>query len=717
MARDAQPSRGGTMTAYTPVTGWIGAARRQAARDVAMAAVPLVVAGVVLGWRIGGAGWAVALLIAGVVASLVIARMRARRFDRRWLVAALDAGRADVEDSSDLLFAEPHTLGPLQRLQRRRIEARLVAAPVPALHQSPRARWIALAWAAGLVVIAGALLWPRPREASLAPAREGLQVAPGIPRLVAQRLVVVPPAYTGLASRTLGQLDARVPAGSRLEWTLRFDPQPSGPTLAVLGERALGMARAGDRWTVSRVIDRSLLYRVVPGGGGPMPPLHRIVTVADQPPRIRLVEPAATLVPARTGQRRWSVTFVASDDYGIQPVGRLRLVVAQGEGENIRFAERMIAVRGTGDARARRFAATIDLAAIGFTEPGDLVAQLSVADTRTPGPQTATGPSVILRRTEAAPAASGLEGMTRRIMPAYFRSQRQIIIDAQALLAERPRPAADAFLSRSDALGEDQRLLRMRYGQFMGEESGGGATAALPTNDAEEGAEAPAAEVHSPGDGHDHGPAAEAPTFGSDAGVTATYGHVHDESEATTLLDPGTRATLRRALDAMWDSERALRQGDPRAALPHANRALRFIKEVQQATRIFLARTASRQPPIDLARRLTGDRSDLGRRQLAPAAADHADPVPAAIWRRLGEGRDPAAVETLSRWLGANEARVPDRLALAAAIDAVRRDPACDACRERLRGVLWSALPRPASGIDRRRGGDAVGRRYLEALR
>src|SRR3546814_9803811 len=72
------------------------------------------------------------------------------------------------------------------------------------------------------------------------------------------------------------------------------------------------------------------------------------------------------------------------------------------------------------------------------------------------------------------------------------------------------------------------------------------------------------------------------------------FGHSHDHAEATTLFDPATRALLKSALDAMWQSEGLLRQGQPAAALPHAYQALRFIKQVQQASRIYLDRKSTR---------------------------------------------------------------------------------------------------------------------------
>ncbi len=698
------------MSVETPVTDWSRPARTRSMRDDLLLATPIVIVIAASGWRLANPAAGFGLAVLGAIAIVLIARNRARRYDRRWLIAAIDAARSDAEDSTDLLFADPAALTPFQRLQRTRVETRLAAEPAPDLYAARSHRTTVALWLAAAVAITAIALWADRTEPgrALSPAHEGI-VPPGVPALTAQRLMVIPPAYTGLPARALSTLDARVPAGSRLEWTLAFSPEPVAASLAVLDGTRTPLVQSGATWTAAHTADRAFLYRVIAQGGQPAPPLHRIDVIADQPPQVRLISPTDTLVQMSPGQRSWSLSFEATDDYGVQPLASLRIVVAQGEGENVRFSERTVPIRGIGTARRRLFATTIALAGTGFTEPGDLVAQLTVADARSPSPQRVVGPAVILRRPPASGAESGLEAMTRRTMPAYFSSQRQVIIDAEALLAARPRPAPDRFLARSNSIADDQRLLRMRYGQFMGEEVGGGATNAMPTSDAEEGA-APVADEH----------AGEAPTpapqFGQESAIVETYGHTHDESEAATLLDPGTRATLRQALDNMRQSETALRLGDPRRALPFAYKALRFIKQVQQATRIFLARTGSQLPPVDLARRLTGDRSDMAARTLAATAADPVDATPSAIWAALDTRKDAGGLDALARWLRANEARVPDPLALSAAIDTLRRDPGCAACRAKLRGTLWSALPRPALGLTRRPAGDAVGRRYLDAL-
>lgn len=698
------------MSGDADVIRWTRPARMSAWRDTAAIGVPVAILLAAIAWRLGGGMVSFAVGGLALVTAGLVARQTSRRFDRRWLIAALDGARRDLEDSSDLLFADTATLTPLQRIQRDRIAARTDAAPMPPLAVPRDRRTLAAIAAVGLIAAALVVWWPQRPGTALTPATEGLPTLPGVPRLVAQALEIVPPAYTGLPARIAPTLDARVPAGSQLRWTLRFTPDPPGAALTTVSRPAIPLRHDGSDWVAAYRADTPLLYRVTPAGGARagVPPLHRIDTMPDRAPQVRLDTPRAPLTLLAPGQRAAAVAFVATDDYGVRATARLRIVVAQGEGENVRFSERLLTLSGRGGPRERRFAARLDFAALGFTEAGDVVAQLIVADTRMPLAQQVRGPSIILRRPAAAAQGGGLEAMTRRVMPAYFRSQRQIIIDAEALLGERPRPPADRFLSRADAIGADQRLLRMRYGQFMGEEVGGGATNVMPTNDEEDGTDHAA-------DGHDHPAPAPASGLGAAEDVTAEYGHTHDEAGAATLLDPGTRATLRRALDAMWQSETALRQGDPRRALPFAYTALRFIKQVQQAMRIFLARTGSDLPPVDMARRMTGDRGAMGARGLPSAAADPVDATPAAIWRALDGPRPDAALAALSRWLRGG-ARVPDPLALAGAIDTLRRQPECARCREALRGQVWQALPRPAPGLARRDAGDAIGRRYLDAL-
>ncbi|MFL0337462.1 hypothetical protein [Stenotrophomonas maltophilia] len=712
-------------------------ARRRRALTTLLLGLPWALAATVLALRLAGFDIACVAGTVSLLACAALATARARQLDPQWLQRQLDGSGAS-EDSADLLFADAATLNPLQQRQRAHVLATLQRATPELRPRWPR-KALALSWVAGLAIVVLALGWPRSNPGST-PARTsvpGSTVAAGPVHLQSTRLRIDAPAYTGQATLTQNALDAKVAADSRLSWSLRFDRAPDKAWLQFHDGRRLPLSEQDGQWQAQDVARAPMLYRVVSEPALAETRLHRLDVVADRAPSVRVLEPAASLVLGTSGQRQWSLRFEASDDYAVATQATLSITVTQGSGENITFVRRSIGLTGSGEATARRFAHTLDLAALGAQPGSDVIAQLEVRDNHAPTPQTGRSSSVILRLPSAEVALGAeLEGRIKKTLPAYFRSQRQIIIDAEALIRQRHGLAADDFVKRSDAIGVDQRILRLRYGQFLGEESEGAPkpppTSDLPTSDAptadghddehehdhdhSHGAEAGAHDEH----GHDHGGnAANAdtpPVFGSATDVLSEYGHTHDHAEAATLLDPQTRATLKAALDQMWSAEGELRQGRPEQALPFAYKALAFIKQVQQAERIYLARVGPELPPIDEGRRLGGDRAGLASRELPLAARTAPDPAIVEAWQRLGDDASVPDLDALAAWQQRNAAYLPDALDLAAAIEQLRIEPGCGDCRQRLRAQLWRALQRPLPQAMRRSAADAMGQRYLDAL-
>lgn len=686
-------------------------ARLRSLLNDGLTALPLIAAVAFAGWTVGAeAGLSMTLCLSLFIA-FALALWRLRRFDRAWVIAALNARRVDMEDSADLLFARAEDLNPLQALQRQRLIERL---PSPAV-LTPPWRWkpVGVALAAGVVIAAlTAVLvwWPHPHSTAVGSGMTAI----GTPKLISAEVVVTPPAYTRQAAHRGTTLDLKVPQNTRLTWRLRFAPDATNVRLVFHDGQSVALRRDGNGWAATLSADRSRLYRIS-ADGLPAQPLHRLEVMPDAPPKVEAVLPDRALTLVTPGQTQWPLVFAASDDYGVAPTAELRIIQAQGEGENITFRERTMILSGTGGATEKRFATRLDLKALGFAVGDDLIVQLTVHDNRTPSPQEVRSPSLILRwPSDLGAESTGLEALARKTLPAYFRSQRQIIIDIEALLKEKPRLKPDTFLSRSDAIGVDQRLLRLRYGQFLGEEAEG-------EHEAPPGQDGAHGDEHSAGDGHDHGESKgnAVPVFGDGGNVTAEYGHTHDEPEAATLLDPETRATLKKALDEMWQSELHLRQGNPQTALPHAYKALGYIKEVQQATRIFLSRVGPELPPIDNNRRMTGKREGIAPVPFALTAAPSPDAPVVALWTALAEtpgAKTDLPLAALDGWLRANEGRVSDPLSLLAAVEAVRVDPGCASCRQTLRGQLWRVLTRPPAGVVRRPAVTASGGRYLDAL-
>jgi hypothetical protein len=738
-------------------------ARRRALAIALLRWAPWLGPTILAALRWGGAAWALPVLplLAGAVA---VARAWARH-DADWMAMRLDATRADFDDSAALLYADPATLSPVARLQQLRLEARVRALALPDL----RAPWprAALATLVGAALLAGLVAWWPASVA--APTAAGDRASPTAPRaasplrLRAAALRIAPPPYTGLPARTTQALAATVPEGATLDWSLQLSGAAERVVLGFHDGATLALRRDGDAWRGARVVPRATLYRVLVDDRVLGARWNRIAVQRDQPPRLRVLRPERSLTLLGAGQPSWDFVLEASDDHGLG-AAQLTLTLAQGSGENIQVSTRTLALFGSGDARARRYTRRLDLRALGFAAGDDLVLRASVRDRRSPSPQTARSASFILRWPPPPSAeASGVEGLVTRTLPAYFRSQRQIIIDTEALLAERRKLSADAYMTRSDAIGVDQRILRLRYGQFLGEEAVSGrqgpvagptpaptptpsvvapdpadraatTTASIPdatstatptagASPTAEGVATPATATAPPADAHDdqadEATGDGASSAGNAAAVVAQFGHTHDESEAATLLDPDTRALLKQALDAMWLAEGELRTGHPDRARPHEYRALRLVKQVQQSSRIYLARVGLALPPVDEARRLTGKREGIAsaRDPLAPSTRIGSPLL--ALWQALEPGADPGARAGAERgfaaWLRENEER-DDALALFAAFDAWRAEPRCARCVAELRRRLWPLLPARPAALPARVAPDAQGRAYLDAL-
>ncbi|HST45419.1 MAG TPA: hypothetical protein VLK29_09365, partial [Luteimonas sp.] len=139
---------------------------------------------------------------------------------------------------------------------------------------------------------------------------------------------------------------------------------------------------------------------------------------------------------------------------------------------------------------------------------------------------------------------------------------------------------------------------------------------------------------------------------------------------------------------------------------------------VQQADRIYLARVGYEQVPVDAGRRMGGERTGIvPRPRDALLARTTPDAAPAALWRALqGKRKVGSELAAFEDWLARGGRGVRDPLTLAAAAEALRRQPGCAGCRERLRAQLWPLLMPPLPAPAPRDAGDAAGRAYLDAL-
>jgi hypothetical protein len=709
------------MSAIAQITKWQNAAKQRHRLTVVLICLPFVMTACALAWRFLSMPGLIVVTVFCFISVLVYAWHSSKTFDAAWLTRKLDTHLKDLDDSSDLLFKKNNVLSSLQTLQQQRVEERILQLRNVDLRKQWPWKNISIVWIFGFSVFTLVIFWPQAKNnitQFMAAAKENKTTSPSAIRLTDQTVTIKAPAYTSLPERNEKTLQVKFPEGATLNWKITFQPQPASVNLLFLDGTRLALKRKGDAWQGARKMLQSNLYRIqVNTQPLAQNTLYRLDVIKDRAPQIRVSQPDRGLSIFRPGQNSWPLSFEAEDDYGLG-AAQLTIRLAQGSGENINFKEQSQILSGQGTRKQKRYTNNLNLAALGIGPGDDVIVQFSIRDLRQPETNTTRSASFILRwPPQESTETVDVEGMVKKVLPAYFRSQRQIIIDTEKLVAEKNKFNSEQFSLRADGIGVDQRILRLRYGQFLGEET---EAPKMPTNDAEDETK------HEADDGHDHTESEPKQDFtptANDQTLLEEFGHTHDIPEAATLLDPAIKILLRAALNEMWQAELYLRSGEPKKALPYENRALGFIKKFQQADRVYLARVGNELSPIDESRRLSGDRKGLQNRLTFLQPAEQPDAVLMNVWQTLDQYELASNRKTtlnfsaLRVWLRENPARVSDALSLLAAIDAVEQKPDCKTCRQSMKQQLWLLLKKPPANAYLRTLPNRKGQRYLEALR
>ncbi len=564
----------------------------------------------------------------------------------RWLDAAVPM----LEDSSALLLQAE---SPLARLQQQRLLSRLAqAVDAEALRRIARTQarfdWRWLVASLGAAALLG--LWPAP-SSGLAPQAAPAAAAAGNELT----LQITPPAYTGVAAYETAPKPLQVPEHSEIRWCLKTAPAEAAAIELSDGSR-LPLSPRCASWQANE----AMFWRW-------QGQRYTVLVTPDLAPRITIESPDELIHTLARDARSARIAVTVSDDYKIERAS-LHLTLARGSGENIRFSDRELPLPASTDPRQRRWDKTWLLSELGM-EPGDeLYFFVRASDNAAPRPHISSSPTYTLRLPGPQAAADESSALPLLVKPENLRSQRQIIIDTEQLLSEvkaNPRFPPGQLRARSEAIAGDQAKLRLRYGQFLGEESS----------------------LFGDDHGDEHGGEEK-------QDVLHRFGHAHDQAENATLFDEATKKILRRALSAMWDAEKALRAITPEPALPHEYKALEAIKQLQQADRIYLHRTAFAPPPIKEEKRMTGDavgtapyRREQGAtpetvpanlRELMAALASEQASLP-ALWSR-----------TAQDWIRERIRTDEDRLAAQRALQDVV--DGCATCRPALRAWLRSGI-------------------------
>jgi hypothetical protein len=527
-----------------------------------------------------GWSWWAGTFFLGIAFVLALVRYPFWRLRITDIAVFLDGRLPELEDSCGLLLRPAVELTRLEQLQVVRVEERIGRLEMP--RPFSRRLWVAAGWLGLAVVVSAGLGWIGGRRlvSGVAVSSVAARVAePVVPGLKAATVRVVAPAYTGKVVREQHDLNIRAEAGSVVNWELVTNEGVDTVSFFVNDSVRwfLQPVDAGRTiWRLSKPALRPGFYQVKMGGV--LSPLYKFELVADEPPKIVIRRPKLYTTIDYGEPEAIPLEVELLDDYGIVDAS-VMATVSSGKGEAVKFKEQELRWSGNFGGKAYGLTKVLDLPALGLKPGDELYFYCKARDNH--GQETKTE-TYIIALADTAQLMS-LQGMTLAtdVKPEFFRSERQIIIETGQLLAGKDTITVTAFNNKSNDLGIDQKLLRLRYGKFLGEEAEEGGGAGLDT--------------------------VSFGAFGDATKILDVYTDKHDNAEDASFFEPGVKAQLKATLNEMWNAELRLRTFKPREALPYCYKALRLLKDLQQQSRAFVAKTGVRMTPLNPDKRLTGE--------------------------------------------------------------------------------------------------------------
>ena len=449
-----------------------------------------------------------------------------------------------------------------------------------------------------------------------------------VPSFASAQLTITPPSYTKLPVRVVTDLNVSSINGSRLKWQLEFT-HSSQLTVKLTNNRGeeLPFKKAGDRFEYTDQLYSSGLYGFKAYWKDSLvyqSDYYRLEAIPDLAPKIEPASKELYQYHFLKDPKKLSISAKISDDFLVNQAF-IVATVARGSGENVKFREIKLPI-AQANFKETKVAQSIDLKALNFAPGDELYYYWAAIDNKRPEPNfTKSDTYFVVYKDTSKVEEAELATMAMNILPEYFRSQRQIIIDSEKLIAKRNKILAKEFNAISNEIGFDQKTLRLRYGQYLGEEyetSIGGGNALPKDNQGEavvgfallhgfvhahdQGEEHAESGGH---EGHNHGGSKkESDDKDPVASILEEYVHSHDDGEANTFYEESTRTLLKMALEQMWQSELHLRMYEPEKAIPFEKKALEYLKSAQQRARTFVKKTSFDPPPIkEKEKRLTGE--------------------------------------------------------------------------------------------------------------
>ncbi|WP_047414468.1 hypothetical protein [Cellulophaga sp. Hel_I_12] len=435
------------------------------------------------------------------------------------------------------------------------------------------------------------------------------------PALLFQKLSIYHPSYTKLAKTVTSDMNIRALEGSKLIWELQFDTLIQEASIEIL-ENDYPLTKQGTTYSKQLSFSETGFYNFkfkAMDGASYISDLYAMEVLQDESPSIEIQGLQQFSSFGFSQAKVLNFMVALSDDYGVED-SFIIATVTKGEGESVKFREERLTFDDivTSGTKKQVLSKKIDLDQMGMEAGDELYFYVVAIDNKRPKANISRSETYFAVIKDTVTNQFAVEGtMGADLMPAYFRSQRQLIIDTEKLIADQNKLSKEKFNFTSNELGYDQKALRIKYGEFMGDEVVAAGEAPEETRDAGDATNSDLLKDYThdhDGDNehnlveHDHKEAEGE----KEEDPLESYLHNHDDPEESTLFTASLKSKLRQAMDEMWNAELYLRLYTPKKSLPYQYRALTLIQEIKNSARIYVHRIGFDPPPIKEDKRLSG---------------------------------------------------------------------------------------------------------------
>lgn len=650
------------------------------------------------------------------------------------LLDHLNRQAPQLEESAQLLLPLDREWTILHRLQKKKVLGELdTLLRQPAGNLLPALNTKRMFWHLGsasfVVMIAWAVsLYPakdQPVESNTNDTFESVGIA-------SVTITVTPPDYTELEKYQSTDLDLVLTAGSQVEWRIHFSGTESGFYLQTAeGLQHRFEPTSAREFVLSLPVTQSGIYHLG-YHSGQLDGLYSMQVRPDRAPEIRVLKPQPTIMEIGVNQQPELLTEVnISDDFGISKVEILGSI-AKGSGEAVKFRDQSFSfdtkkVLSSANDKAATYFKEWDLKALGMTPGDELYFTIKAWDNRQPEAQVSRSQTKIVRWLEEEQGGVLSDGILIDFMPEYFKSQRQIIIETIELIESKETMYADEFDLTSRALGIAQSDLKLKYGQYLGDEFDDGglqpmedglAQPDVTIHDSEHGDEGHdelpehTSEQGHPEHGHEHEQESNEQNLDKSGAseLIERFGHSHGDTDIGIFNSTNPKALMKKAIANMWEAELYLMLSKPEQALPFENEALKYLNKARKAERIYVKRLGFEPPPVTEKRRYQGDLSDILSYQQS-LDASYVDTDKTALEGVLNtlsvmpadkplSSQQLMHIERLKTRLIAQAQQQPELIRLVATLERIQLVqrlglPDCNDCVPELLKALWQRLPAP----------------------